>query len=114
MKDASRPNRRKGEELTGASGAPGIDAASESVSSSAAAGFVFEYHDEVLRRRAAESAENFLSDLAATLDAREIAEAEGDRRRAELAAKEVARRLAAFEALRSALLEIGNLEKGGG
>jgi len=75
-------------------------------------GFVFEYHDEVLRRRAALSAENFLSDLAAALDAKEIAEAEEDSRRAEIAAKEVARRMPAYEALLAALREIERLERG--
>lgn len=93
MHDASRPNRRE----------------EECASSSAALNSVFEFHDEILRSRAAGSAESFLSDLAAALDAREIAEAEGDARRTELAVKEVERRIPAFEALLSALREIEKL-----
>lgn len=111
MNEASRPNRRGGDSPAD-SGAPGYGADRGGVLSSAGEGFVFEYHDEVLRRRAALSAENFLSDLASALDAKGIAEAEEDSRRAEIAAKEVARRMPAYEALLAALREIERLERG--
>ena len=81
MNDSSRPNRRR-RYFPAHSGVPGSDAGLGAIPSFADQGFDFEFHDEVLRRRAALSAENFLSDLAAALDAREIVEAEGDSRRA--------------------------------
>lgn len=111
MNDSSHPNRRRGY-FPAYSGVPGSDADLETIPYFADPGFDFEFHDEVLRRRAALSAENFLSDLAAALDAMEIAKAEGDTRRAQLAAKEVARRTPAYEALLSALREIEMLERG--